>query len=613
MKIPQEKLDEIARANDIIDVISSYTSVKKRGKSFLALCPFHPDKNPSLTISQEKQVYHCFACGASGNVFSFVRDYEKITFMEAAEKLARKAGIDLNLKKLPLDVSNEISRLFEINKKATAYFNNNLLNIQGAEREFILSYLDKRKIKRQIIEKFYIGYAYNDWNNLLNYFIEDNIFSPEDVQKAGLIIQNENEKDKYYDRFRGRLVFPIFSENDKVVGFGARKLFDDDPGGKYINSPETKIYNKSRILYGLNFAKNSIREKDYAILVEGYMDLISLFQSGITNVVASSGTALTEEQVRLLSRYTKSVVLIFDADIAGIKAAKRGIEIILEAGLDINVVSLPEGEDPDSIIRLTGKEEFEKYLNNYQSIIDFISQIYEKEGKLSNANERTAFVREIIGFVSKIPDKLKRAFYIKEICNKYNLQESDLRDELNYAMSKTRKNIPPKTSVLLPDRKVNNKKSNKELTQMEKELFEVFIHGDSKAIEYLERNFEIKFLKNKITEDIVVLFLNEYIDHGEIDVSRIMNKTENEEIKSIISGLTTRKHEMSKFENQTRNTILEYSEKKEINYLKIAEDIIIKFKIHFLERKINELKTDAKNINEVLDLKREINNLTKKK
>jgi len=410
MKIPQEKFEEIAQANDIIDVVSGYIQIKKRGKSFLALCPFHPDKNPSLHISQEKQVYHCFSCKASGNVYTFVQNYEKITFIEAVEKLAQRAGIVLKYDSREPDLSNEISKLFEINKSASKYFYRNLQNLSGSEKDFVYGYLDKRKIDKKLIDKFGIGYSNKNWDSLLHHFSEEDIFKKDEIEKAGLLIQSEKDKNNFYDRFRGRLIFPIFNENDKVVGFGGRKLYDDDQGGKYINSPETKVYNKSKILYGLNFAKEKIRYHDYVILVEGYMDLISLSRYDIENVVASSGTALTEEQIKLISRYTKNINVLFDSDFAGIKAAKRGIEIILEAGLDMNVITLPEGEDPDSYINKNGKEEFLKHLIKKKSVINFISELYEKEGKLESVNDKTDFIKEIIGYIGKIQDKIKRAF-----------------------------------------------------------------------------------------------------------------------------------------------------------------------------------------------------------
>jgi DNA primase len=617
MIIPQEKLDEIVQASDIVDVISSYTQVKRRGKAFLALCPFHPDKNPSLNISQQKQVYHCFACGASGNVFTFVMDYDKITFVEAATKLAFRAGIELNIRSTAPDVSSEISRLFEINKSAARYYYDKLQNISGYEKDFITDYIKKRELKKDILRKFGVGYAEKGWDSLLNHFNEENIFTEEDIEKAGLIIRNE--KGKYYDRFRGRLIFPIFSENDKVVGFGGRKLYEDDPGGKYINSPETRIYNKSRILYGLNFARESIRANDYVLLVEGYMDLISLHQAEIQNVVASSGTALTVEQVQLISRYTKNVVMVYDADLAGIKATRRGIEMILEAGLDLTVVTLPENEDPDSIIREKGKDEFEVFLNNRKSIIEFISQLYEKENKLSSVQEKTEYVKEIIGYLSRIPDKIKRAFFIKEIASKYGLYESDLRDELEKAVKVFRKEYFVKSSVVLPEKKVFKKQEStkEDKKNLDDALLDVLVNGDYNAIDYIENNLEIRFVDTEITQIIVTELLDEYMNEGKIDVSKIINKIDNIQIKGLLGRISTSEHEVSKAENfSNNNTILSKTEKGNVDFLKKAKDVITEYKINYIEKMIAEEKDPQKIINynkEILQLKEQKKTSSSKK
>ncbi len=611
MNIPNEKFEEIAQANDIVDVISGYIDVKKKGKSFLAVCPFHPDKNPSLHISQQKQVYHCFSCKASGNVYTFIQNYEKITFIEAVEKLAARAGIELKKNLLKPDHANELTRLYEINKSAAKYFHKNLENLTGSEKEFVYNYLAKRKIEKQLITKFGIGYANKSWDGLLSYFREEDIFNNEDIEKSGLIIKSEKDENKYYDRFRGRIIFPIFNESDKVVGFGGRKLYEDDLGGKYINSPESKIYYKSKVLYGLNFAKEKIRYYDYVILVEGYMDIVSLAKSGIENTVASSGTALSEEQVKLISRYTKNICVLFDSDLAGIKAAKRGIEIILEAGLDLNVISLPEGEDPDSFINKNGKEEFEKYLNNKMTVIDFISGLYIKEGKFETVQDKSAFIKEIIGYIGKIPDKIVRAFYIKDIARKYSLYESDMRDELEKVLKENKIKSFPKSSVVLPERRLNSKKEiDQEIASVEMDLLELFINGNEEAISYLENNLEIDFIKNKEISKITEYFLDEYINHGKIELSKALNDIESEEAKIIVSKAAMNLHEVSQPENNSRDMLLTGVTGKKYN-LKFAKDLIKKFKVKELETQRSDMKGDTSMMNEIFEITKQINELKK--
>lgn len=609
MRIPPEKLDEIAQASDIIDIISSYTRVKKSGKSFLALCPFHPDKNPSMNVSPEKQVYHCFSCGASGNVYKFVQDYEKVTFVEAAQILADRAGIELNYSWSSPDMSNEVSVLFEINKFAAKYFHNNLKNAPEVERNFVMDYLAMRKIKPDMVTKFGIGYASKEWEGLFNYFAEDNTFKAKDVETSGLILKSEKDKTRFYDRFRGRLIFPIFNERGKVVAFGGRILFEDEKGAKYINSPESKIYNKSKILYGLNFAKESIRENDYIILVEGYMDVISLYQAGIHNVVASSGTALTEEQVRLISRYTKNIILIFDSDFAGIKAARRGIEIILEAGLDLNIVSLPEGEDPDSIVKKESKDGFLKHLNKKKSVLRFIGDIYEKEGKISTPEEKTAFIKEIITYISKIPDSIKRAFYVKEIASLYELYESDLRGELEKAVKDTRRTSVTKkpTAVTTEKRKAPAQKKNG-ISSLEEDVLKIFIKGDSEAVEYAENNLHIEHFTNDMISGIIQCFLDQLVDDGKTDISKVLNQIENDETKRLITSLSVDRYRVSERDNQSKNAHFTGMVEEKVN-LKYAKDVLKKLEKRKYEMDLEKLPKTEEFLTARHELRLKINQL----
>lgn len=603
MRIPSEKLNEISKANNIVDVIAQYISVKKKGKTFVALCPFHPDKNPSLHISEDKQVYFCFGCKTGGNVFKFVQDYEKISFNEAALKLAQRAGIKLIFKKGDIDISNEISKLYEINKIAAKYFYNNLLNLKGSEKDFINEYFKVRKIKKNTIVKFGLGYASRGWNNLSSYFLENTDFTIEDLKLAGLV--KVNEKGSFYDTFRGRLIFPIFNENDKVVGFGARKLYQDDEiEGKYINTQETKIYQKRQILYGLNFAKDSIRAKNFVLIVEGYFDLISLSQSGITNVVATSGTALTIEHLKLLSRYTQNIILNFDSDLAGIKASKSGIQLILESGMNLNIISLPENQDPDSYINIYGREEFEKLMNKKVSFIDFVSSVYKKENKLSTPEDKTEFIKEVISYIVKIPDKIKRAFYIKEISNKYGLYESDLRDELEKSIKTYRKEVYTKSQTNITSKNRNGKKEI-DIQKVESDLIELFIHGTPEAVDYLVYNVELDFIENELVYNIISKFLDEYINEGKIDIAKITNDLDDEKAIQLIAEKSLPRYDLSEYEDFDKHTLIFSVTKKNVDYLKAAKDLIKKFKIIKLRKEIEELRKQGEH-NKIIQKQKEI-------
>lgn len=590
MRIPDEVFDEITRANDIVDVISSYISVKRRGSTFIALCPFHPDKNPSLHISQTKQVYHCFSCKAGGNVITFVQEYEKITGMEAVERLAQRAGINLGQYSRRPDLSSEIAKLFDINQKAARYFYDNLLNLKGDEKKLVKNYLDNRGLDDDIIRKFGIGYAKDSWHELMNHFTEDETYTLEELELAGLLIKSEKDG-KYHDRFRGRLIFPVFNESGKVVGFGGRILTNDKETAKYINSPETKVYLKSKILYGLNFTKDSIRSKDSVLLVEGYMDVVSLFQAGIKNIVASSGTALTVEQVHLISRYTKNVILLYDADVAGIKAARRGIELILEQGLDLSIVTLPDGEDPDSFVRSKGAEEFEKQIASKKSIITFISSLYRKEGKLSSPEDKTAFIKEIISYIVRIPDKIKISFYIKELAETYRLYESDMRDELARAYKEFKKTQFPKTSVTLPKRNISNANDVKKVNiNPELELLEIMFSNDYNAINFIVDQIYIQFITDSKVLHIFEILLDEWHNFNNFVIPKLIEQIKDEELISIILEQATPKYEMTITDYLPDDSFLARVSRERIdNYFK-AKQILHKLEMLSYNREIKKNK-----------------------
>src|SRR6267378_1625392 len=422
MRIPPDKLDEIRNATDIVDLVGSFVALKKRGKNYLGRCPFHTEKTPSFNVSSDRQMYHCFGCGAGGNAFTFVMEYEKVSFIEAVRSLAEKAGIALpSADEESAGAVHE--QLYEVCRTAVQFYHNALLG----EGKLALEYLRHRGFTDDTIRLFQLGYAPNSWDAFLKHAAEKK-FPLETLKLAGLIRGREDGSS--YDYFRGRAMFPIMSTTGRVVGFGARKLLEDDPLGKYINSPETPIYNKSKVLYGLFHAREAIRENENAILVEGYADLISLFQSGVKNVVASSGTALTVDQILLLGRYTKTVTVVYDGDSAGSAAALRGVDLILEHNLDVRVVTLPQGEDPDSFVRRSGREPFQEAVGAAGSFIDFIAATAEREGRLATPEGKTSTVRLIVRSIAKINDELKRNVYIKHVSEKYGLSELTLYREL---------------------------------------------------------------------------------------------------------------------------------------------------------------------------------------
>ena len=348
-------IDQIKNTASIVDVASQYTTLRRRGKKHLGLCPFHSEKTPSFTVDEDKQLFHCFGCNIGGDLFTLVMEKENLSFPEALRFLAEKYNIVLPEKrKFSPQLAKLEEKLTKISEDSLAFFRKNLFNTK--EGENAQEYLRKREISEELIQKLKIGYALNSWDALLSFFQRKDI-SPSLLEKAGLVLRRA-KKEGHYDRFRGRIIFPIFTPTGKVVAFGGRTIIDQDP--KYLNSPDTPIYTKGKLLYGWNFTKDAVREQREIILVEGYTDLLALLQAGIPNVAASLGTSLTSEQVMQASRFESRVIVSYDADAAGIKASLRAISLCFEQGVEIRVLTLPKGYDPDSFIRKYGPKDFLK-------------------------------------------------------------------------------------------------------------------------------------------------------------------------------------------------------------------------------------------------------------
>ncbi|PLX54404.1 MAG: DNA primase [Desulfobacteraceae bacterium] len=370
--IPEDKVLEIKNAADIVEVVSESVLLKKTGKNYVGLCPFHSEKTPSFTVSPQKQIFYCFGCAAGGNVFSFIMKRDGISFPEAARILSRQYGINIPVQTMSKEqkrLRSERENLLTVNRQAMEFFQSNLFNASSGKQALI--YLKKRGISQETMEIFKLGYAPTGWNNINNFFQKKKI--PLDiVKKAGLIVKRE-KKDGFYDRFRNRIIFPIFNVNMHVIGFGGRVLTDDLP--KYLNSPETPIYNKSSSLYGLHRARQKCRETETVYIVEGYFDLLALHQNGIQNSVATLGTSITVDHVHILRNVIGKdghVVLVFDSDDAGMKAALRSLGIFMNAEVDTNIMLLPPGHDPDSYLFEFGYESFFDIAKSAKSLISFL-------------------------------------------------------------------------------------------------------------------------------------------------------------------------------------------------------------------------------------------------
>ena len=407
--IPQDLIDRIRDSSDIVDVISEYLPLKKRGKNWVGLCPFHVDKKPSFSVSQDKQLFYCFGCGEGGNVFTFLMLHEKVGFFEALDILAKKAGIGLPKTKMDKERLDEIDKIYYANQLACQYFNFCLKDESLGNRA--REYLDKRKVSVESIKLFSIGYAPSAWEGLLNYAKRKGLGS-KTLEGAGLVIKSEKKKG-YYDRFRDRLIFPIFNLSGKIIGFGGRDLSGKEEP-KYLNSPETSIYQKSKLLYGLNFSKEIIRSEKKAVVVEGYMDLISLYQAGLKNVVASSGTSFTSSQANLLSRFCEEAYLFFDSDSAGMSAALRSVNYLFDAGLDLWIVTLPGGGDPDSYVKKFGAKKVLEKLKGAKNLIDFKKELLGRDFSELSLKEQEKVLSDFAEIARNIKDETRRGLFIKK-------------------------------------------------------------------------------------------------------------------------------------------------------------------------------------------------------
>ncbi len=449
--IPQETVDKIIETARVEEVVGDFVHLKKRGTSLIGLCPFHNEKTPSFNVSVTKGIYKCFGCGKGGDSVRFVMDHEKYSYPEALKYLAQKYQIEIaEVENTPEEQAHNNRResLYIVSAWAAKFFQEQLWESEEG-KAIGLSYFKERGFRDNIVKKFELGYSPEDWDALIQKAIQEG-FKEEFLEETGLSVRND--KGKTYDRFRGRVMFPIHNFTGRVIGFGGRTLKNDKSVPKYVNSPESDIYHKSSVLYGLFQAKKAIRDEDNCFLVEGYADVLSVQQAGIENVVASSGTSLTTEQIRLIGRFTKNITILYDGDAAGIKASLRGLDMILEEGLNVKVVSFPEGHDPDSYAQEVGSSAFKTYIEEQKK--DFI--LYKTAILLKDAGtdplKRAALIREVVESIAKIPDSIIASVFLRECSSLMQMEERVLLTELNKIKQAKQKRAPlPQPSAPQPE------------------------------------------------------------------------------------------------------------------------------------------------------------------
>ena len=628
--IPHDTIMSIIDTVRIEEVVSDFVSLKKRGANLIGVCPFHKEKTPSFIVSPAKGIFKCFGCGKAGDSVRFVMEHEHYSYPEALRYLANKYGIIIEEKEQSAEeivAQNEREKMFNINTFAPQYFSETMKNNEEG-LAIGMSYFKERGFRDAIINKFQLGYCLNQRDAFIQHAIK-NGYSKELLLKIGLASGTE---ERMYDKYQGRVIFPIHNLTGKVIGFGARILSSDKTKAKYLNSPESEIYNKSQTLYGIYFAKNEISRLDNCILVEGYADVLSMHQAGIENTVASSGTSLTTEQIRLISRYTKNITILYDGDSAGIHAALRGTDMILEEGMNVRIVVLPPDEDPDSFVQHNPIEVVRDYIDkNAKDFISFKTQLLLKDAA-NNPIKKAEVVKDIVNTISVIPDAIFRATYIKECSRMMEMPEQTLMNELNKLLrAKIRKNnsIQQNQEVVTEDVKAEPQNIHVDTVPIgfyqEQELVKLLLmYGDKEVdIDGVDENNEpiiykvsvasliVDDLKNDDllfkdeTHKIVFNIYDKALDDGVLPKEQYFVSHENPKISELAANLLSSPYKLDNWEKK------EIKVKKEEDVLaRLVVTSVLRFKDMVLDEKRNEL---TRQIMETTDIDDQLILMTKKK
>ncbi|MGM0500982.1 MAG: DNA primase [Bacillota bacterium] len=586
-------IEKVRFSNDIIDVVSEYTNLKKSGKSYKGLCPFHDENTPSFNVSSDQQLYYCFGCGVGGNIFNFIMEVEGLTFTEAIEFLADRANIDLPQQTNSQARQKKVSqrkKLLKIHKLATQFYNYLLLESKLGQEAY--DYLLSRGFDEETIEKFQLGFAPDRWQGLYK-FLNDKGYSDQILVKSGLVLPRKN-KDGYYDRFRNRVMFTIFDHRHQAIGFGGRVLSSEDQP-KYLNSPQTQLFDKSKNLYGLNWAKKAMRKSGEAIITEGYTDVITAAQYGINNVVASLGTALTSQQAKILNRYVDCVYIAYDSDVAGAKATNRGLDVLKNVGLDVRVISLENEQDPDDFIKEVGKDKFLTKKDNATSLIQFKINQTLKDKDLSNVDDRVNVVQDLLGILDSINDQVEKDEYLKQVSEKLQIRIGLLRSELDKYQK-----LKPQDRKATQRNNNNNLKQNLSFKDSKKSGYKNAAAGLLKMI--LNESNLLDKIKDRLAVDdfaegrykqLFSVIYDVYQSTGQLETNNLLTKIEDETVQQLLTKLAVEDNDFDF--GGSENKILE-------DYIKKIKGYQSGMKKEDLETKIKqaEQKNDYQELNQLL-------------
>jgi len=511
--LSEEKVSEIRDRSSVLEVVSDYVTLKKTGKNYKGLCPFHSEKTPSFMVNEEKQIFHCFGCGEGGDVFTFLMKAGHFSFPQAVEELAKRYGVKLPTRELSATQKKEMAKreaLFQVNQIASGYFYD--LLTKQREGEEGRKYLSQRGISQEVIAEHRLGTSTDRWDGLVQH-LQEKKASLELAWELGLVFPKK--KEGWYDAFRGRILFPIFDLHQRIVGFGGRVIREGQP--KYLNSPESIIYHKGEVLYGLHVANRYATEKDCVIIVEGYFDLLTLHQFGLKHSVATLGTALTPQHIQTLKRYTKNLIAIFDADPAGVQATLRSLPLLLEEEVAGKTIVLPKGEDPDGFLRKGNLEDFRKRVERAVPLVDFFFERLMKTYDLKSIDGKVRVAKEGMALLGKIPDKIRRDFYIKALAERLDIQESFL-----YEMLRSSPKEPPKTGEDL--KKLFLEKT---FPKSEEMVVRLMVH-DPDVIPTISKEGVVKEFENPVLQKIAEVLEDLYQRKGRLDLPEALANFEEE-------------------------------------------------------------------------------------
>ena len=587
--IEDKVIQEIKDRLDIVEVVGDFVSLKKSGSSYKALSPFTTEKTPSFFVSPSKQIFKCFSTGKGGDAIEFLKEVDSMTYIEAIKYLGEKYGVEINESESNYVVNTEKESLLIVLNKTKEFFKENLNTSDG--KSIAISYFDHRNISKEMVEMFDLGYSLDKWDSLYNHLIK-NQFEDNQIINAGLILENNNKK---YDRFRNRIIFPIHNLSGKVIAFGARIIKDEKNQPKYINSPETSLYIKSKVLYGLYQSKNNIRKEDTCYLVEGYTDVISLFQIEINNVVSSSGTSLTNEQIKLISRYTKNITILFDGDKAGIDASLRGMDLILENDMNVKIVSFPEGEDPDSYSKKVGKDKFLEFIRlNETNLINYKINLLNTKYK-DDPVKKSEMIFDIVRSISKIPNSIKRSVFLKEASNLLDINEQALISEMNKLLIGKENKFSPTNNLIKEEKKEDNKTITSAINFYERECVRMLVNYGTTDFEVigLDRKSFIDYFLNEIEDiefenknylEIIEVFKREFKKDKIIDINYFLTD-EFAALKDDIIDLSANKYEISK---QWRDKFNIHVSEETDSLKKTTYTNILRLKFRLIRKMIND-------------------------